>query len=65
MKAIEYQLPSETFIRVHRSFIVNISLIKTIKDNSLDLISGNELKNIPIGHLFKDPLLNRINIMSR
>src|SRR5665647_1032466 len=65
MKAIEYQLPSGTFIRVHRSFIVNMSLIKTIKDNSLDLISGNELKNIPIGHLFKDPLLNRINIMSR
>jgi len=31
MKAIEYQLPSGIFIRVHRSFIVNISLIKTIK----------------------------------
>ena len=65
MKALEYQLPSDIFIRVHRSFIVNISLIKTIKDNSLDLIIGNDLRNIPIGNSFRDPLLNRINIMSR
>jgi DNA-binding LytR/AlgR family response regulator len=65
MKAIEYQLPSATFIRVHRSFIVNISLIKAIKDDSLDLIIGNEVRNIPIGQTFKDPLLNRINIVSR
>jgi DNA-binding LytR/AlgR family response regulator len=65
MKAIEYQLPSDTFIRVHRSFIVNISLIKTIKDNSLDITVGNELRNIPIGHSFKDPLLNKINIITR
>jgi DNA-binding LytR/AlgR family response regulator len=65
MKAIENQLPSDTFIRVHRSFIVNIGLIKAIKDDSLDLILGNELKNIPIGNSFKDPLMNRINIMTR
>ena len=45
MKALEYQLPSDTFIRVHRSFIVNISLIKTIKENSIDLIIGNELRD--------------------
>ena len=65
MKALEYQLPSEIFIRVHRSFIVNISLIKTIKDNSLDLIIGNDLRNIPVGNSFRDSLLNRINIISR
>jgi DNA-binding LytR/AlgR family response regulator len=65
MKAIEYHLPSGIFIRVHRSFIVNISLIKTIKENSLDLIIGNELRNIPIGQSFRDALLNRLNIMAR
>jgi len=65
MKALEYQLPSNIFIRVHRSFIVNISLIKTIKENSLDLIIGNELRDIPIGQSYRDPLLNRINIMTR
>jgi DNA-binding LytR/AlgR family response regulator len=65
MKALEYQLPSGTFIRVHRSFIVNMSLIKTINENSLDLIIGNELRDIPIGQSYRDPLLNRINIMTR
>jgi DNA-binding LytR/AlgR family response regulator len=65
MKAIEHQLPSGIFFRVHRSFIVNISLIRTIKDDSLDLIFGKEIKNIPIGHSFRDLLLKRINIMSR
>ena len=65
MKAIEYQLPSDIFIRVHRSFIVNISLIKAIKDNSIDITVGNELRNIPIGNSFRDPLLNKINIIAR
>jgi DNA-binding LytR/AlgR family response regulator len=65
MKAIEYQLPSNTFIRVHRSFIVNIRFIKAIKENSLDLIIGNEIRDIPIGQSFKEPLINRINIIAR
>jgi len=65
MKAIEYQLPTLTFIRVHRSFIVNISLIKKIKETSLDLMIGNELRDIPIGQSYREMLLNRINIMSR
>jgi len=65
MKALESQLPYETFIRVHRSFIVNIGLIKNIKENSLDLIIGKDLLNIPIGNSFRDPLLNKIKIMSR
>jgi DNA-binding LytR/AlgR family response regulator len=65
MKALEFQLPSDTFIRVHRSFIVNLSMIKAIKESSLDLIIGDELRDIPIGQSYKDPLLNRINIMSR
>jgi hypothetical protein len=40
-------------------------MIKTIKENSLDLIIGNEVRDIPIGQSYRDPLLNRINIMSR
>jgi len=37
MKAIEKKLPSDIFIRVHRSYIVNKSRIKVIKDNSVEL----------------------------
>jgi DNA-binding LytR/AlgR family response regulator len=65
MKAIESHLPSEIFIRVHRSFIVNKSMIQTIKENSLDLIVGDTIKNFPVGKSFKDLLLNNINMISR
>jgi DNA-binding LytR/AlgR family response regulator len=65
MKAIENQLPSGVFIRVHRSFIINKSMIQTIKENSLDLIVGDTIKNVPVGKSFRDTLLNDINVMAR
>jgi len=65
MKAIENQLPSNTFIRVQRSFIVNKSMIQVIKENSLDLIVGNTIKNVPIGKSYRVLLLDGINVMSR
>ena len=65
MKAIENQLPSGIFIRVHRSFIINKSMIQTIKENSLDLNVGDILKSIPVGKSFRDTLLNDINVMAR
>ena len=65
MKAIENQLPSGVFIRVHRSFIINKSMIQAIKENSLDITVGHTLKNIPVGKSFRDSLLNDINVMAR
>ncbi|HEY5471265.1 MAG TPA: LytTR family DNA-binding domain-containing protein [Bacteroidales bacterium] len=65
MKAIEHQLPSGVFIRVHRSFIINKSMIQAIKENSLDLNVGGSLKSIPVGKSFRDSLLNDINVMAR
>jgi DNA-binding LytR/AlgR family response regulator len=65
MKAIENQLPSGIFIRVHRSFIINKSMIQTIKENSLDLNVGDTLKSLPVGKSFRDTLLNDINVMAR
>jgi len=65
MKAIEDQLPSEIFVRVHRSFIVNKSMIDNIKENSLDLNVGESLKSFPVGKSFRDLLLKNINLMVR
>lgn len=65
MKAIENQLPSGVFIRVHRSFIINKSMIQAIKENSLDIAIGHNTKNIPVGKSFRDSLLNDINVMAR
>jgi len=65
MKAIENHLPSGVFIRVHRSYIINKSMIQAIKENSLDLIVGTAVKSIPVGKSFRDMLLNDINVMAR
>jgi DNA-binding LytR/AlgR family response regulator len=65
MKAIESQLPSGVFIRVHRSFIINKSMIQAIKESSLDIMIGSAVKNIPVGKSFRDSLLNDINVMAR
>jgi len=65
MKAIENQLPSGVFIRVHRSFIINKSMIQAIKENTLDLNVGGLVKSIPVGKSFRDSLLNDINVMAR
>jgi DNA-binding LytR/AlgR family response regulator len=65
MKAIENQLPTGIFIRVHRSFIINKSMIQAIKENSLDIIVGDVIKSIPVGKSFRDTLLNDINVMAR
>ncbi len=65
MKAIENQLPSGVFIRVHRSYIINKSMIQSIKENTLDLLVGDSVKSIPVGKSFRDTLLNDINVMAR
>lgn len=65
MKAIESQLPSAIFIRVHRSYIVNKTMIHSIRENILELNIGNSVKNIPVGKSYRDTLLKEINVMAR
>jgi DNA-binding LytR/AlgR family response regulator len=65
MKGIESQLPSGLFIRIHRSFIVNKKLINAIKEDSMDLIIGGTIKNLPVGKSFRQLLMNDINLISR
>jgi DNA-binding LytR/AlgR family response regulator len=65
MKAIESQLPSGVFIRVHRSYIINKKMIQAIKESTLDIMVGQTIKNIPVGKSFRDTLLNDINVMAR
>jgi DNA-binding LytR/AlgR family response regulator len=57
MKAIEEKLIAPDFIRVHRSFIVNIRKIQYIHRN---FVKVGE-KEIPIGDNYKDNFLQIIN----
>ncbi len=61
MKDIEKKLPTEEFIRVHRSFIVRLDKIAAIEQPNL--ILENDKKVIPIGGSYKDDLNNRINLV--
>jgi DNA-binding LytR/AlgR family response regulator len=59
MKNIESKLPKDKFLRVHRSFIVNINKIEKVDlDDGLLVV---EKKLIPIGISYKDTLLKTIN----
>jgi DNA-binding LytR/AlgR family response regulator len=57
MKSLEEKLPSANFIRVHRSYIVNLNLIELLEANSVTV----NKKKIPIGKNYKDELFNVIN----
>jgi len=50
LKSFAYKLPSEEFIRVHRSFIVSLTHIDSIARNEIYI--GKKI--IPIGDSFKD-----------
>jgi DNA-binding LytR/AlgR family response regulator len=52
----EEQLPAENFIKVHKSFIVNIGKIKALKGNILHV--GNE--KIAISQNLREKVINQI-----
>src|SRR5215217_403440 len=56
IKSLEQQLPSTLFIKVHKSFIVNINKINSIEGNVLSL--GNE--KIAISQNLRDTVMNEI-----
>ncbi|RFZ90045.1 DNA-binding response regulator [Mucilaginibacter conchicola] len=55
MKEIEHHLPASGFIRVHRSYIVNVDQVKVIERNRLKLLDGTE---IILGDFYKKRFLD-------
>ena len=53
MKAIEEQLPTSQFIRIHKSYIVSISFITAIRKNSVFI----EQLELPVSETYQDALL--------
>ena len=65
MKSIADRMPSDRFMRIHRSYIVNFGKIKAIEDNSVIIKTDNGNKVIPIGKSYRDKLLDDINLITR
>jgi DNA-binding LytR/AlgR family response regulator len=65
MKSLENQLPEDKFIRIHRSFIINIEKIDAIEDNYVIITFAGKKKSFPIAKSFRDNLLTKIKIISK
>ncbi len=61
MKTLEDYLPSRTFIRTHRSFLINLDKIEAITDNQEVLLLGNNLQ-APISRRYKQVVLERLRL---
>ncbi|NNL92753.1 MAG: response regulator transcription factor [Saprospiraceae bacterium] len=57
MKSLQSKLPSNIFMRVHRSYIVNINKIKAVIGNSIEIVEAGKPKSIPIGKNYKEDLI--------
>lgn len=61
MKDLEAKLSAPQFMRVHRSYIVNLDSIISIKNADLTLEGGD--KEIPVGGSYRDALGSKINLL--
>jgi len=58
MKEVEENLPPNIFMRVHKSFIVNLTRIQSIDGNAIQLANNTE---IILGVSYKDTFFSRLN----
>ena len=59
LKMFEALLPKEQFVRIHRSFIINLSKITSLQGNIVEL--GK--KELPIGANYKEELIRKLGIV--
>ncbi|MEO7176282.1 MAG: LytTR family DNA-binding domain-containing protein [Saprospiraceae bacterium] len=57
MKSLEDKLPSKTFKRIHRSYIVNLNKVNAILGNMVEVIENTQPKHLPVGKNYKDELM--------
>ena len=59
LKKIEEKLPKNTFLKVHRSFIINVNKIVDIEDNSVLL----KRDVVPVSRSKRAELMKRLNLL--
>lgn len=53
LKNLEVNLPLKKFLRVHKSFIINIGQVKSFYGNTIEIAD----KKIPVGRVYKDSVM--------
>jgi DNA-binding LytR/AlgR family response regulator len=59
LKTIEQELPDAHFLRVHRSYMVNISKLDVLADRHLEI----KRKVIPVSKSYRELLLGRLHLI--
>jgi two-component system, LytTR family, response regulator len=54
IKDIATHLPSEKFMRVHKSYLIAVELIKSVEGNQLFLEGGNTYCSVPLGAAYRE-----------
>ena len=61
LRVLEDNLPNAQFMRVHRSYLVNLGKIDALTDNQEFLVLG--AKNVPVSRRFKEEVLKRLKLI--
>lgn len=61
MKTLEEKLPESVFLRVHRSFIVNLNKIHSIHSDDIEMVVKDKVRQIPIGSNYAEKLHRIVN----
>ncbi len=59
LKSVEEKLPQHKFIRVHRSYVINVSKIKSLQDGYIFI----EKHKVPMSASNKDELMKHIHLL--
>lgn len=60
MKSLEDRLPSASFQRIHRSFIVNLDRIEALHGNMVEVTEKGKTTSLPVGKSYREVLAERI-----
>jgi len=60
MKSLEAKLPDNIFMRIHRSYIVNVNKINAVFGSMVEIQENGKPKNIPVGKNYKESLTDLI-----
>ncbi len=56
MKSLEEKLPQPKFMRIHRSYIINLEKIVAVVGNMVEVLEKGQSKLLPIGKNYRDEL---------
>lgn len=59
LKSLETKLPRNKYVRVHKSFIIQIENIKTVEDTTIYV----QDMAVPIGNMYKEEFIKKINLL--